>query len=71
MVRSITMPLPTGTSSGKPIVMVIPANYNNWFYMISDDNILYLNTANENIEYRLLYNDLQGSNHPHCRTGAG
>ena len=37
-----------------------PANYNNWFYMISDDNILYLNTANENIEYRLLYNDLQG-----------
>lgn len=37
-----------------------PANYSNWFYMISDDNILYLNTANENIEYRLLYNDLQG-----------
>lgn len=37
-----------------------PANYNNWFYMISDDNILYLNTANENIEYRLLYNELQG-----------
>lgn len=36
-----------------------PTDYNNWFYMVSDDNILYLNTPNENIEYRLLYQDLQ------------
>lgn len=37
-----------------------PVNYNNWFYMVSDDNILYLNTAQENTEYRVLYQDLAG-----------
>lgn len=41
-------------SDGKPV------DYRNWFYLVSDDNILYLNTAQENTEYRLLYEDLAG-----------
>ena len=35
-------------------------DYNNWFYLTSDDNILYLNTEGENVEYRFLYKDLCG-----------
>lgn len=34
-------------------------DYNNWYYMISDDNILYLNTS-ANPEYTILYQDLCG-----------
>ncbi|MGN0954011.1 alpha/beta hydrolase-fold protein [Dialister sp.] len=41
-----------------------PCDYNNWFYMISDDNILYLNTKGENVEYRILYHDLAGVDIP-------
>lgn len=41
-----------------------PCDYNNWFYMISDDNILFLNTKGENAEYRILYHDLAGVNIP-------
>lgn len=41
-----------------------PCDYNNWFYMISDDNILFLNTQGENAEYRILYHDLAGVNIP-------
>ena len=37
-----------------------PVDYRNWFYLVSDDNILYLNTAQENTEYRVLYEDLAG-----------
>ncbi|MGM9811924.1 MAG: alpha/beta hydrolase-fold protein [Muribaculaceae bacterium] len=37
-----------------------PADYNNWMYMISDDNILFLCTVGENYEYQLMYNDLAG-----------
>lgn len=36
-------------------------DYNNWFYLVSDDNILYLNTEQENTEYRVLYQDLAGT----------
>lgn len=39
-------------------------DYNNWFYMISDDNILFLNTKGENAEYRILYHDLAGVDIP-------
>ena len=35
-------------------------DYNNWFYLISDDNILYYSTAGENDEYRILFKDLCG-----------
>ena len=38
-----------------------PADYNNWFYLISDDNILYYSTAGENDEYRVLFKDLCGA----------
>lgn len=41
-----------------------PCDYNNWFYMISDDNILFLNTKGENAEYRILYHDLAGVDIP-------
>lgn len=41
-----------------------PVDYRNWFYMVSDDNILYLNTAQENTEYRVLYDDLAGAQVP-------
>jgi len=34
-------------------------DYNNWFYMISDDNILYLN-INPVPEYKILNSDLLG-----------
>ena len=37
------------------------ADYNNWFYLISDDNILYYSTAGENEEYQLLFRDLCGA----------
>ncbi len=36
-------------------------DYNNWFYLISDDNILYYSTAGENDEYRVLFKDLCGA----------
>lgn len=36
------------------------ADWNNWFYLISDDNILYYSTAGENNEYRVLFKDLCG-----------
>jgi len=35
-------------------------NYNNWFYLISDDNILYFSTAGENNEYQVMFKDLCG-----------
>lgn len=35
-------------------------DYNNWFYLISDDNILYYSTAGENTEYSVLFKDLCG-----------
>ena len=35
-------------------------DYNNWFYLISDDNILYFSTAGENNEYQVMFNDLCG-----------
>ncbi|MBR0283180.1 MAG: hypothetical protein IJQ81_16580 [Oscillibacter sp.] len=38
-----------------------PTDYHNWFYLISDDNILFLNTARENVEYAFLYHDLAGA----------
>lgn len=41
-----------------------PVDYRNWFYMVSDDNILYLNTEQENTEYRVLYDDLAGAQVP-------
>lgn len=41
-----------------------PCDYNNWFYMISDDNILFINTKGENAEYRILYHDLAGVDIP-------
>ena len=37
-------------------------DYNNWFYLISDDNILYYSTAGENTEYSVLFHDLCGVN---------
>ncbi|MBQ9347004.1 MAG: hypothetical protein IJT94_06635, partial [Oscillibacter sp.] len=37
-----------------------PTDYHNWFYLVSDDNILFLNTAKENVEYSFLYHDLAG-----------
>lgn len=37
-----------------------PVDYNNWFYLISDDNILYYSTAGENNEYKVLFKDLCG-----------
>ncbi|WP_094607019.1 hypothetical protein SPSIL_048760 [Sporomusa silvacetica DSM 10669] len=36
-----------------------PCDYNNWFYMCSDDNILYLNT-DSSPEYMMLFKDLCG-----------
>lgn len=33
-------------------------DYNNWYYMISDDNILFYNTETENTELLVLYRDL-------------
>lgn len=44
----------TKDSDGKP------ADYRNWFYMVSDDNILYFNTIGENTEFVNLYHDLAG-----------
>ena len=38
-----------------------PTDYHNWFYLVSDDNILFLNTEKENVEYSFLYHDLAGA----------
>ena len=37
-----------------------PVDYNNWFYLISDDNMLFYSTAGENNEYQVMYKDLCG-----------
>lgn len=51
----------SGQSMGGMTIMAMAAQRdNNWLYMVSDDNILYLNTAQENTEYRVLYQDLAG-----------
>lgn len=39
-------------------------DYNNWYYMISDDNILFYNTETENTELLVLYRDLCGAEIP-------
>lgn len=37
-----------------------PCDYQNWYYMISDDNILFINTDGEYNEINVLYSDLAG-----------
>lgn len=37
-----------------------PCDYQNWYYMISDDNILFINTDGEYNELNVLYSDLAG-----------
>lgn len=37
-----------------------PCDYRNWYYMISDDNILFINTDGEYNEINFLYSDLAG-----------
>lgn len=37
-----------------------PCDYRNWYYLISDDNILFINTDGEYNEINVLYSDLAG-----------
>lgn len=41
-----------------------PCDYRNWYYMISDDNILFINTDGEYNELNVLYSDLAGVDIP-------